>query len=956
MSSKMTVSEALEKISRALAVLALQTRAENLAGQYSKNRLVEDLLLPVFRLALQAPTLRNLNKAGVNSPHIDLADDQARLAIQVTTDRTPGKLTGTLRGFISDGYQKRYDRLVFFILTENKPRYVPKTKRQWKRICGRRLHFDPTSDIVTTLDLVALIQALPHREIFALHDIIAQSVIGEAYVDIESYLTRLSRRQLDYEKNTGRYIPDIFVETYETKNLARSFAHPVLFFRRTLESLGRLSIPYWNDLLAKAGLPPLPFPDLTPYRSTETLSDVCAAATELSVKFDEVRNVLAKYEEEPRKGTPPFPVKEDRKHYYDENVCTLQMNLGWGLKRKLGDLLNELAVVKARVFILTGRAGQGKTNLVCDFVENFLWKHGIPCAYLTGQKLRLMQTPDLGDAIQRSIFEEKTSSFAEAARLLSKHADRINKPFILIVDGLNEHHRIGEFAEQLQHFIQTAIEYPHLRFFLTCRSEFFDQRFGRLTTSPLKPRIFLLPANERRLEEECYDEMLAGYFKFFGVQRDRVSDQVIETLKKDILLLRFFCEAYGAKGKPDQYRQPFLNKIYRAEIFEIYLKQKLGMANAFLQLVTGKMNVTGKNADLLAVLKHCIQHMLQVWQFGNVPVSAVPGSLSYALDALLEEELILRRDAPPGRSVFSPSEETINFTFDEFRDFLIAQYLLWVYVDDLPTFEQYIARTNPKDSQIIEGVKKFLFYESREPQNADFWEFYRSKPWYQDVYDQEVFNIDEKLLRTEDRDLIVEALRAGGDRARIFARQLAVRWHPGRHPLLNLDLFLALTTQADDMQFDNLIVGTFKLITYFNEGTCASAFCKVATRDVLPKFKPSSNAPENGLFRFLILLLPVDSGIDLDSESYRSLRQLLNKYPTYAVSLLRESLEYTPTRHRPFVWRLLSSVKTDVVLDDSWRSLAEKERARAFETDSVLCREVSRFLDHIGQVVASQTL
>jgi len=92
----MDIPEALSKISKALGVLAYQTRAENLGGLFSKNRLIEDLLLPVFRIVLKAPQLRNLNKAGVNFPYIDLADELSRIAVQVTTERTAAKVTDNL--------------------------------------------------------------------------------------------------------------------------------------------------------------------------------------------------------------------------------------------------------------------------------------------------------------------------------------------------------------------------------------------------------------------------------------------------------------------------------------------------------------------------------------------------------------------------------------------------------------------------------------------------------------------------------------------------------------------------------------------------------------------------------------------------------------------------------------------------------------------------------------------
>jgi len=57
----MNQAEAIDKISKALTNLTSQTIQENLAGLDSKNRLLEDLFLPVFAIVFNAPSLRNLN-------------------------------------------------------------------------------------------------------------------------------------------------------------------------------------------------------------------------------------------------------------------------------------------------------------------------------------------------------------------------------------------------------------------------------------------------------------------------------------------------------------------------------------------------------------------------------------------------------------------------------------------------------------------------------------------------------------------------------------------------------------------------------------------------------------------------------------------------------------------------------------------------------------------------------
>jgi hypothetical protein len=943
----MNVPEALEKISKALGLLTHQTSAENRGGLFSKNRLAEDLLLPVFRIVFRAHDLRNVNQDALNFPYIDLVDEKARLAIQVTTERSAAKVTETLAAFIKNGYEKRYSRLIFFVLTGDRLRHTAASKSKWNKLCRRKLRFNPDADILNTPGLFPLIQGLQATEIFAVHQILETSVVGERHVDVEGYLTRLSRRQLDYEKKSGKYIPDIFVETRETKSLARGFAHPMLFFHRTMESLARLSYAGTNALLVKSGLPPLPSLDLRAFAIPQDLSGIERTCAQLVSRLEEINAVFGKYRDRKQAGT--LEVKEDRRYYYEQSRYIFEVYSGFWFHHSLGGLVSEIKAEGARIFILTGRAGQGKTNLICDFVENFLFKHEIPCAYLTGRQLRSMATAELGDAVQRLLFEGKTTSFTEAARLLSDHAGRINKPFVLIIDGLNEHHRISEFAAQLEQFIGLAMEHPYLKLLLTCRSEFFQQRFGNLSGGPFEKYTFFLEANERYLERESYDDMMAGYFRYFGIQRDLVSERALQSLRQDLLLLRFFCEAYGSRNKPVGYRQPPIDNIYREDIFNIYLSRKLGAANLFFQHLTGAIHPSDRATELIAVLAVCLQHMLANWQFANVPISAVPKELNTALYALLDEEIILRRDAPPESSVFAPDADFINFTFDDFRDFLLAQYLVYrVFVSDRSKIQEYMARSNPKDSQVVEGLKKFLFYASRRNENAEFWEFYRGQAWYADVFDSEVFNIDADLLRPEDREAALAALNSSDERAYAFTRHLAINWHPVACPVLNLDLLLSVVAQATDEQFDRLIRGPFKTRDYRRDGLSASAFCRFISETVLPKFVPKPDAPENGLFRFLILLLPVDSGPDLNSLCYATFRELMRRHPQYAIRLLKESLDYKPRYHRPYVWRLLTLAPESLVYDESLMVKAQQDQGQSIEADPVLHREVTRFLSRFA--------
>ena len=201
---------------------------------------------------------------------------------------------------------------------------------------------------------------------------------------------------------------------------------------------------------------------------------------------------------------------------------------------------------------------------------------------------------------------------------------------------------------------------------------------------------------------------------------------------------------------------------------------------------------------------------------------------------------MLRRDAPAGSSVFSQSQETINFTFDEFRDYLIAQYLVdQTFATNPDDFQNYIDNANPANCEAIEGIKRYLFYASRDESNVHFFDYYRAQSWYADVYPAEVFNIDTGLQRADDCDAIVGLLKAGGFVAKNVARSLSFRWYTRDNELLNLGLLVSYASQIDDNAFKDLIVGTFKTVRYSNDGAATTDFCRFINSHVLLNLDPT---------------------------------------------------------------------------------------------------------------------
>lgn len=898
----MNQAEAIEQISKALSTLAFQVAQENSAGMFSKNRLLEDILLPAFALIFSAPSLRNLNALGQNNAYLDLGDEQTRLGIQVTTENTPAKITKTLQGVLDTRLFDKYNRIIVFIFQPDRSRFSKKKKDEWSTMCSVRFNFMPERDIVTLTQLLALIAAKPFSEIMKIQELFAHSIVGEEHVDVLSAASRITKNHLSYEKRTARYIPGVFIETRETKQLCRCFCHPVLFVRRSLEMATRLNLRSWNSFLDRAGLPPLPIPDFASVSFDATLAGVQAACLGVRQSFEPIRNALPKYKDGAQRSALDKTIPASKRPFYEKNRHVL-VNEIQIIPYYLQDVEQELQLAEKRIFFLTGRAGQGKTNLLCDLVENFLMKHEIPCAFLSARELSLKQNNDLAQTICDHIFSRKIATLDEAAQLLSKEAVRRKQPFIFVLDGLNEHRDIKLFGQQLESVVDLLLQYPGIKCLFSCRSEFFGQRFAKIINGHLRPDTFFCEATEQRLEREERAELVDVYFNFFSVDRSRVADHICETLAKDMLLLRFFCEVYGTRGKTSDYVQPNVFHFYREELFESYLKGKLQAAEIFLQSVGSTISPVSENQKLLRVLEIFVERMVSSWEFGNVPQHVIPADLQDALYTLLDEELIIRQDTSLPESE-ATSDETINFTFDEFRDFMISQYLVHkVFARSRNEFVGVISKADPEREQPTEGLKRFLFYAARKKKNIAFSEFYRSHPWYSDVYYREVFNVDVRNLDAEDGEGIKKKLGMADYEAKDIARALAYRWNSDYWPVLNLALLLDHVKQTGWSAYEALIVQSIAVRDSRRSDSVASVFCSFVNEHVAnlrTRFAVFIDA-----IRFLILLLPVEATYSLNSPAYEVLLRIIEQQPKQMTTMLLDFLDIGFEQHQPFVWRLL---------------------------------------------------
>ena len=191
---------------------------------------------------------------------------------------------------------------------------------------------------------------------------------------------------------------------------------------------------------------------------------------------------------------------------------------------------------------------------------------------------------------------------------------------------------------------------------ITCRSEFFEQRFATLLDEPFAGQIYRIQDLKSNMSEASKERLLAAYFEHFSISL-RLSDKAADFLKSDLLLLRIFCEKNeGSEGD-------FVSDIYKGDLFEGYL-----------QMRAKNFSIEHKR-NIVPALYKIAKTMLDTDNFTNVSMQNFKQSELDLIDQLITDDIVLRREVPEA-GLSSIGAENVSFTYDELRDYIIAEYVV----------------------------------------------------------------------------------------------------------------------------------------------------------------------------------------------------------------------------------------------------------------------------------------
>jgi tetratricopeptide (TPR) repeat protein len=161
-----------------------------------------------------------------------------------------------------------------------------------------------------------------------------------------------------------------------------------------------------------------------------------------------------------------------------------------------------------RAFLLTGRAGSGKTALLCDLVRRLLAEDDHLVFFLRGDGL-LREVPG-GNLLVANLLHKiglEPGAFATAAEFFAhlearRREDRVaDRRLVLVFDALNEAPEPQQVLREALELVAAARQYAWLRVVLSARDEFllvWSGRRGELEANPFHPvrELFVPPPDD----------------------------------------------------------------------------------------------------------------------------------------------------------------------------------------------------------------------------------------------------------------------------------------------------------------------------------------------------------------------------------------------------------------------------------------------------------------------------
>lgn len=671
---------------------------------------------------------------------------------------------------------------------------------------------------------------------------------------------KYTEMQLNKNLKSKKYIPSIFVEEGDYKEKARYFAEPVLFVQKTLKEIMQLDFQEINAVLQ------------------EEANEIDFDGLNVSVTVDNVEEVAHKLTEKMKMAVDNIRLLEKclykRKVAWSEYYSIWQNLLNSSITFVMEEWLENLEYATKKYLLLTKDAGQGKTNFLCEFTTNFLIRKGYLVLYYNAYDFN--QSPM--SYIHKQLTMNEQYSMEYVHKILLREWERTKRPVMIIIDGLNENTLIKNFGHCMRDFLEECEQYPYIKVIMSTRNELFQERFGVIEEGGYQEHYKKM--DMRLIGDDFKNRIFWGYMQYFdiSIRPNALSQSAYDMLTDDVLLLRFFSEVN------EHQQQIYLYDVYKYEVFQQYIEKK---AKEYHENEV----ILNQNNILFMLLDKIVGYMIEKKEFFHVPVSVFSQEEERMLIKMLENEVIFKDEQVIKSGILEKSSMTISFTFDEFRDFCITNYVLEHFSKE-DVFMQFWKGMREDNLTIREGVQKYVFYLSRTKYQKDLGPIVEKVPEYDELYWLYIWGVQDDYLSYEDVAKWKEQVLQHGSCGRRVINYLLMRYDCDCFHNLNIKILFELMDEIIvDMgeyhrfmqeMFGVHIKDDFKLL--YQDSHKAVYPYNYLVRDLLDRMGEEEwNLVHRELFRLTIYLFEL-----CHSDTLQLWENLYQNTPDIAVVLLQE--------------------------------------------------------------------
>ncbi|MGL4863533.1 MULTISPECIES: trypsin-like peptidase domain-containing protein [Bacteria] len=576
-----------------------------------------------------------------------------------------------------------------------------------------------------------------------------------------SWLLNKASENIEMNMRSKKYLRDVHIEINEIKDQIRYFSDPILFFKQLLEKIENLDFSFINSRLEKLNLPIIKLDDFCDLKNTVSLDNIF-----------EYSNLVYKKIVETLEYSEMFKKKEEIIEKYKnmniENYKSLKYRLfGRALisSYKLREILNLLKILRCRNFFILDTAGKGKTTLLCDFVDRTMIRKNQASIFLSAYKIL---DGNILNTLKNEFLEPFNINFDEFFRRLDLIGKKEKRNVLFIIDGLNENNKIREFSINLEVFIGVMKKYKNIKILITCRKEYFEERFEELLKFKNDENTYYLNSVFLLNDFELRKKGLKKYFEYFNICVDinRIGSEVEEKLLESPLLLRFFCEAYRGKTYVS------LDSLYKYDLFQNYTKEKI-------------KNIDQEDAKkLIQIFDEIIKYMLDNNSYVQIPMEII--NEKNLLKKIVHEDVIFKEDLVSySMRMGEVKNEVISFTFDEYRDFMLATYL----IENYSTIQILKKMEEIKEFSIREGVGRYIYHYAKKT-NHEILYALEEEEWAKEAFIDYIFFLSDVDVTTEDLKLLEQVFNFKGEYAREIFSNCLKRYS---EDYINLNIYTAFS-------------------------------------------------------------------------------------------------------------------------------------------------------------------